>query len=731
MPTYICSSSGEPNTLDLVLGNSLICPYFLSCQTVGDIGSDHFPVVSLLDLDIKKAEVKPTVNFTQWVKKIDEALPKLCMDGFSVDDQVDIIEKVFKSTKSKCTHRVVRPKRKLPHEIMTVIKQRKSLLAKRKKASSQQERAEITKEYNKINNKVKYQIEQFEEQEKEKLATDICDAKDTTQMWRLFKRYKTRNKECIEPIAPLELPNGKVTTSNTEKSTEFARHLESVHQTPNDPTCNLEFKREIDSYFSAFTMPPPCEDGLQKIDVRQFREILAQTKSNSSPGEDTITYDILKRCNDNSIQTLCQLINKCLTENVFPTKWKCAKVIMVPKPGKDPKKATSYRPISLISCLGKIYERYICENLVNVLSDKQFFSSVQAGYQKGKSAEEHIFRLTQDIYNGFKERKCTVGIFLDVQKAFDSVWINGLKLKIKKLGLSIQLQNILFSFVTNRHLKVNVDGIDSNQIQLNAGTPQGSCLSPVLYLIFVNDLTDLVDQSKTAANQYADDVGLYSTDRSLESAKTNVQAALNSVMKWCQKWQVIMNAQKSQVILFSKCPTHKKEDVKLMMYNTVIPVITQVTYLGVVFDSKLSWEKQVSKIASKAYGRLNLLRAISSLSAKHNPTLLAQLYNSTIRSIFEHSSICIVSAANTHLDKLQLIQNECLRVILKVPAYMPISRMNDCGNQTNVKQHLISVAKEKVRRLFENSSHVRATVEKYRSTKNSKFNTSPLDIIQL
>ena len=75
--------------------------------------------MSLLDLDIKKAEVKPTVNFTQWVKKIDEALPKLCMDGFSVDDQVDIIEKVFKSTKSKCTHRVVRPKRKLPHEIMT------------------------------------------------------------------------------------------------------------------------------------------------------------------------------------------------------------------------------------------------------------------------------------------------------------------------------------------------------------------------------------------------------------------------------------------------------------------------------------------------------------------------------------------------------------------------------------------------------------------------------------
>ena len=117
-----------------------------------------------------------------------------------------------------------------------------------------------------------------------------------------------------------------------------------------------------------------------------------------------------------------------------------------------------------------------------------------------------------------------------------------------------------------------------------------------------------------------------------------------------------MNAQKSQVILFSKCPSHKKEDVKLKMYNQFIPTITQATYLGVVFDSRLSWEQQISKIASKSYGRLNLLRAIASLSTKPNPTLLAQLYNSTIRSIFEHSSICIVSAANTHLEKLQLIQ---------------------------------------------------------------------------
>ena len=153
--------------------------------------------------------------------------------------------------------------------------------------------------------------------------------------------------------------------------------------------------------------------------------------------------------------------------------------------------------------------------------------------------------------------------------------------------------------------------------------------------------------------------------------------------------------------------------------------------VDIIFGSKLSWEQQITKIANKSYSRLNLLRAIGSLSTKQNPTLLAQLYNSTIRSIFEHSSICIISAANTHLEKLQLIQNEAQRIILKVPAYMPITRMNDSSNQTYVKEHLLLVAKGKIKRLYENSPLVRDTVNKFKTLKKSPYNTSPLDIIEL
>ena len=200
-------------------------------------------------------------------------------------------------------------------------------------------------------------------------------------------------------------------------------------------------------------------------------------------------------------------------------------------------------------------------------------------------------------------------------------------------------------------------------------------------------------------------------------------------MKWCKKWQVIINAKKSQVVVYSKCPQHKK-DVRLEMFGQIIPTSNEATYLGVIFDSRLTWEQQITKITNKAYGRLNLFRAISSLSTKHNPTLLAKLYDTTIKSIFEYSSVCIVSAASTHLKKLQLIQNTALRIVLKVPAYMPIARMNDSANQTSVAEFLNTAAQKKVRQLYEKSTLVKETVENFRQLKASHFNTSPLDVMQ-
>ena len=137
---------------------------------------------------------------------------------------------------------------------------------------------------------------------------------------------------------------------------------------------------------------------------------------------------------------ICDLFNQCVKLNVFPKAWKEAKVRMLPKPGRDKFQACNYRPISLLSCLGKTYERHIYSHLMLELKDLNYMNKNQAGFMKGRSAQEHIFKLAQDVSNGFKKRQCALALLVDVKAAFDAVWLAGLKHTIRKMGLSKQMK---------------------------------------------------------------------------------------------------------------------------------------------------------------------------------------------------------------------------------------------------------------------------------------------------
>ena len=216
-------------------------------------------------------------------------------------------------------------------------------------------------------------------------------------------------------------------------------------------------------------------------------------------------------------------------------------------------------------------------------------------------------------------------------------------------------------------------------------------------------------------------------------AENRVQESLNAVHEWCRTWQVNMNPKKSQVVLFSKCKkeTHDKEIINFKLVDKKIPVENEAIYLGITFDSRLSWEQQVTKMANKAYGRLNLLRAMVGLSSKSNPNLLSQLYSSTIRSIFEYASLCVVCTADMHMKKLELIQNQALRIILKVPAYIPIEVMKDGAGQDSIKAHLIKFARNRVKQLSQSSPLARKTIENFKQIRHSQYNFSTLDALQL
>ena len=295
----------------------------------------------------------------------------------------------------------------------------------------------------------------------------------------------------------------------------------------------------------------------------------------------------------------------------------------------------NYRPVSLTCIICKIMERLIRDELMRFLTTNMLLSERQFGFVPGRSCTLQLLVCIEEWTKQFDEGNCVDIIYTDFCKAFDMVSHPKLLAKISSLGISGEIGSWIRSFLTDRYQSVRVEGSFSNWARVKSGVPQGSVLGPILFLMYINDLPDAVQED--VSKRFADDAKLAKLISSVQDA-INLQSNLNQLVEWSNKWSLRLNPSKCKVLHLSKSASKYKHSYS--MEGTEHPVVLEESGyekdLGILVDSKLSFETHINKSVQTANRITGVIKR--NFKFMEDETFL-NLYKTLVRPHLEYSSV--------------------------------------------------------------------------------------------
>ena len=390
----------------------------------------------------------------------------------------------------------------------------------------------------------------------------------------------------------------------------------------------------------------------------EINALLGSVNINKACGPDGISNKLIKICADGITKVFTDFVNLSLRSGVFPDDWKQANVTPIFK--KDDRQLKSnYRPVSLLNAFSKIIEKVVFTRVYNFLLDINFLNPLQSGFRPGDSTVNQLVYMVHKINDAFERGKEVRMVYLDISKAFDRVWHKGLLLKLKSIGIRDPLLGWLTSYLSHRKQRVVIDGQSSNWSTISAGVPQGSVLGPLLFLIYINDVTDVTENLKSDCLLYADDTSLFDIVDDPVTSSQKLNNDLSEIKDWARKWLVTINPSKTECMTFS-AKRIKPPHPDLFYGDNKIIEVAQHTHLGVVLCNNLSWRAHIFKIYEKASKRLNILKGIR---YKVDRTTLRKLYKSLVRPLMEYADVLWDGCTDSESDLLEHVQYEAAKIV--------------------------------------------------------------------
>lgn len=424
----------------------------------------------------------------------------------------------------------------------------------------------------------------------------------------------------------------------------------------------VEMFEKIETPVNLFQLQYNSESSmfLTPVSDKEIIQHISTLKNNCSSGVDKVNAELIKRCHMYLVKPLKHIINLIFETGVVPSHFKIAIITPIFKAG-DQTKVNNYRPISVISNFSKVFEKCIKSRLENFLQKNQILSKNQFAFTNGLSTNDAIYELTRNITNNLDNNKKCLTVFLDLAKAFDTVPHNTLLDVLNAYGVRGVVLDVFKSYLSERQQTVKIGNSISDPLIVKIGVPQGTVLGPLLFITYINSLTDIkIDNGLVVS--YADDTAVIFSGSSWDNVKISAEDGITKIMQWLNTFKLTLNIAKTNYIAFSLTAANRPNFSSLQLddVNSELNEVDSTKYLGLIIDLHLKWDKHVTKLSNNIRRLILKFYTLREILSKK---LLLTIYKSLVESLLRYGLLAWGALYNTSLRQLNVVQKYILKVI--------------------------------------------------------------------
>lgn len=649
--------------------NINIKPYILNNDT-----TDHFPIILQINRIIKektdslnnnrnitmqttntdeKMYTKYWVNINKlqnslqnqdWTKVTNEQNPENATQTFTEIYKAHI-DKATTTSVIKMKHKKI--KKWITTGLICSIKHRDKL----KKQLRQTKTPEREKEYRTYRNHLNTLIAK---QKKEYYRQQIDNNKN--DMRKMYDIVKDATNEKRAGRKKIEILKNQEKDNTFQNDKEMANYCNDYYTTIGEkmnekiPNPTQPYLKEKPNIATMFLSPVTKNDLIKNI---------SELKTNSAPGHDNITARTIKQTHKEILEPIQHIVNRIFETSIIPNDMKTTIITPIHKAGTETNIA-NYRPISTITTLTKIFEKCLKDKIIKFLQQHNIISPNQYGFLEGKSTTDALHTFTKEITEHLNHSRKSIGVFIDLAKAFDTVPHDKLQNVMNNYGIRGTTLELMKNYLEKRQQITKINNTFSTPKEVKIGIPQGTVIGPILFIMYLNSLLK-ADINGTIIS-YADDTALIFHGQDWEEVKQKTKIGIKIVINWLETNRLTINMKKTNYLAFSLTKANRPIYCNIDINETIIKEAQHTKYLGIMIDKYLKWQPHMDYLTQrlrKLIYKFYILRTFLTTNE------IIVIYKTLVESLLTYGIIVWGGIYNNALSRLNIIQKYLLKLIYK------------------------------------------------------------------